>query len=291
MEQGLFTKPQAIHTLEYLSPSKMSLLLKNPRAYFHKYAPGESLTEEKTKALKTGDFAHKCLLDRSAWDNLVVSPEFAGTGSRAAKQAWLASLPKDAMVIEEEEKLKVQRMCDSVLSDPEARALLEVIEGMNEVCAYARRDDGIWLHGRMDRVIQGPAVVEFKTTSGGVDWDEFVWDVFEYNYHMALAVYVEMIQLIYKKPCKESAWIIAQSCEPYSVRVHYPQDENMMDIGRFDMNRAIERYKSLIAKDPTMTNKQAWFSGKNEKEEGPCAFPYHIMIRRPEWQQFLTGVI
>lgn len=290
MEQGLFRAPQVgVNRLDYLSPSKQSLLLENPRKFFWKYSPTRKLNEEKTRSLKLGDFGHKALLDPSAWSKLVIAKEFSGTGSRAAKQEWIASLPAGAIVITAEEKENTMRMVDAVLANPEARELLQGLPGHNEVHAYAQRPDGIWLYGIIDRLIAGPGIVEFKTTSGGVDWDEFVWDVFNYNYHLALANYGEIISLLEKKPVTEMAWVVAQQVEPFSVRVHYPQHEDMLDIGRFDMQRAIDRWRYLTQKDPALANEAVWFGGRQEKEDGPCKFPYHIMIRRPEWQQFLTG--
>lgn len=288
--QGLFKQPlPGLDRLDYLSPSKIKLLNSNPRAFYKKYCKGPKLAEEKTKALKVGDFAHQCLLEPDRFSKLVISPEFSGTGSKAAKQAWLAKLPAGAEVIDEEDKAKVEAMIDSVLSDPEARALMRDLPGANEVCAYGQRKDGIWLHGRMDRALEGPSIIEFKTTSGAVDWDAFVWDVYEYDYHMAVAVYSEILEAIEQKPIREVAWIVAQSVEPYSVRVHYPQEENMLDIGRFDMNRGIERFRTLMALDPALSDPRIWFSGRQKEEDGPCAFPYHILIRKPEWQSFLTG--
>lgn len=258
--------------------------------FFRKYSPASDYEAPDTKALTAGKHAHHCLLEPDAFQQLVVAPEFSGTGMKAAKQAWLAGLPAGAITITDEQKKVVERICDSVLSDPEARALLRDLPGQNEVCAYAQRDDGIWLHGRMDRMVTGPAVIEFKTTSGAVDWDAFVWDVYEYDYHTALATYIEIAQILEKRPIQEAAWIVAQSCEPHSVRVHYPAEENMLDIGRFDMVRAIERFKDLTRLDPEMKNRQVWFNGREPKEDGPAAFPYHILIRRPEWQHFITGV-
>lgn len=290
MEQGLFKAPQAgVNRLDYLSPSKMKLLLENPRKFFWKYAPGRGLADKKTKGLDAGKLAHVALLEPHKFTQMVVEKEFSGKGSVAAYQEWLASLPAGTATVAAKAKEDAMRIVDAVMANPEARALLETTAGQSELHAYAQRDDGIWLHGVIDRLIAGPAVVEFKTTSGGVDWDEFVWNVFEWSYHLDLAAYMEMASIINKAPVKETAWVVAQQVEPFSVRVHYPEEENMLDLGRFDMNRAIDRWKYLTKKDPGLTNESAWFGGRQEKEEAPCAFPYHILIRRPEWQQFLTG--
>lgn len=289
MQQGFFSAPQAeVNRMDYLSPSKISLLLENPQKFFHKYSL-KDLPDAKTKSMKVGDYAHKCLLDPAAWSSLVLEKEFSGKGSLAARQEWLATLPSDALVISAEEKEATLRMVDSIHRDKEAFALLSQMAGKNEVSAYAKRPDGIWLHGRFDRLLDVNAVVEFKTTSSSVDWDSFAWEVFEWDYHLALACYIEMIELITGKKCEQSAWIVTQSTAPYSTRVHYPQEENMLDLGRFDMNRGIERFKDLMKADPSFSKREVWFAGKNPKEEGPCAFPYHILIRRPEWQGFITG--
>lgn len=292
MEQGLFKAPQAgVNRLDYLSPSKMKLLLANPRKFFWKYAPGRGLAEKKTKALDAGKLAHCALLEPAKFSQMVVEKEFSGKGSVAAYQEWLNSLPAGVTVISNKAKEEALRIVDAVMKNPEARALLETIAGQGEVHAYAQREDGIWLHGVIDRLISGPAVVEFKTTSGSVDWDEFVWSVFEYDYHLDLATYIEIMRILDKRPVKECAWVVAQQVEPFSVRVHYPQEDEMLDLGRFDMGRAIDRWKYLTQKDPGLTNESVWFGGRQEAEEGPCKFPYHILIRRPEWQQFLTGGI
>ncbi len=291
MEQGLFSAPQVgVNRLDYLSPSKMSLILENPRKFFWKYSPTRQLKEAKTKSLDLGKLCHKFLLEPGAAAKMVLEKEFSGTGSKAAKQEWIASLPPGTEIIDPDKREAMMKMVDAVMREPEARALLETAQGSNEVCGYAKREDGIWLHGKFDRLIAGPGIVELKTTSGGVDWDAFVWDVYEYNYHMALAVYLEIASIVHKKPVTESAWVVLQQVEPYSCRVHYPQDEDMLDIGRFDMNRAIDRWRDLMIRDPGLAREEIWFSGRQPKEEGPARFPYHILIRRPEWQQFLTGV-
>lgn len=291
MEQGLFDSPLAgVNRLDYLSPSKMSLLLENPRKFFRKYAPGHFLEDEETRSLKIGDYAHTALFKPKEWANYREMETFSGTGSKAAKQAWIASLPEGVKFISADDREKVKRMVDAAMKDREARELIETIPGHAEVAAYAKRPDGIWLHGRIDRLIAGPGVVEYKTTSGAVDWDEFVWQVFEYDYHLALATYIEIVSILEKKPVTQSAWLVQQQVEPYSVRVHYPEEEDMLDIGRFDMERAIERWKMLTKKDPGLANESVWFGARQESEEAPCKFPYHVLIRRPEWHQFLTGV-
>lgn len=291
MEQGLFTAPIAgVNRLDYLSPSKMKLLLENPRKFFWKYAPGRGLTEKKTKSLDAGKLAHTALLEKAKFAQVVVEEEFTGKGSVAAYQAWLNSLPAGTTPVAKKAMEDAKRIADAVMAHPEARALMETIPGQNEVHAYAQRTDGIWLHGVIDRLIEGPGIVEFKTTSGAVDWNEFVWNVFEWSYHMDLAAYIEMAQILKKEPVRQAAWVVAQQVEPFSVRVHYPLEEDMLDIGRFDMNRAIDRWKLLTKQDPGMANEGVWFGGRQAEEDEPCKFPYHILIRRPEWQQFLTGV-
>lgn len=291
MEQGLFSAPQAgVNRLDYLSPSKKKLLLKNPKLFFRKYAPGKGIEDKKTKQIDAGKLAHVALLEKAKFAQVVEEEEFSGTGSKAAYQRWLASLPAGTTPVAKKALEDAKRIADSVMSHPEARALIETIPGQNEVYAYAQRPDGIWLHGVIDRLIQGPGIVEFKTTSGAVDWNEFVWNVYEWDYHMDLATYIEIAQLIYKTAVREAAWVVAQQVEPFGVRVHYPLEEDMLDIGRFDMNRAIDRWKQLTKLDPGLTNESVWFGGRNAEEEEPCKFPYHILIRRPEWQQFLTGV-
>lgn len=291
MEQGLFKAPQAgVNRLDYLSPSKMKLLLANPRKFFWKYAPGRGLTEKKTKSLDAGKLAHCALLEPAKFSQMEEEKEFSGKGSVTAYQSWLASLPAGVTVVTKKAKEDAIRIADAVMSHPEARALLEGIAGQNEVHSYAKREDGIWLYGVIDRLIAGPGIVEFKTTSGAVDWSEFVWNVYEWDYHMDLATYAEIIRVVHGQAVTQSAWVVAQQVEPFGVRVHYPMEEDMLDIGRFDMNRAIDRWKVLTKVDPALTNEAAWFAGRQAEEDEPAKFPYHILIRRPEWQQFLTGV-
>lgn len=170
---------------------------------------------------------------------------------------------KDAQVIRKEARAngqvallasafdKAQMMAESVLANPQARALLEADGGTEESIFWDREhEDGlVKMRARLDKVAmtpQGATLVDFKTTVSA-DPRRFGQSVTAYGYAMQNVVYLDGWETIAQYPA-DFQFIVVEKEPPFLTAV-YTLDEAFLGWGAAEYHRGLDIFVACSAED------------------------------------------
>lgn len=238
--------------------------------------------KEPTKAMKFGTLAHMAILEGSKFkERYVVMPEFTGltakgeiTTSKNATDVklkiakWISEQSKDAVIVTEEERVKLFNMIDSVLSNEMAVELLK--NGKPETIGYWQ-DPVTKINLRMmaDFLTFNVDILVDVKTCQDVRWEFFRNSVENYRYDLQMAMYAEGVKHITGITPKHRAWLVIESEAPHEVRIHHAGDI-YGEIGAFEFRRAVDKLKLAIdknhfpqgGKDIMISEPSSWFKKK-----------------------------
>lgn len=200
----------------------------------HAYAFFKKNPKKKTEAMHFGTMAHEATLEGKKFlERYVVQPVFKGltlegkeTTSMNSKhvreqyEAWLESLPKNALIMTQDEHDRLRFMMDSLLNHKFVADILK---------------DGIPEHKKMWRdpvtgfkcvssddfvSFKNDVWVDIKTTTDS-NWYSFRRTVEQLRYDFQCAFYARGNKETYGNSLEDKVWIALESQAPYGCRVHY----------------------------------------------------------------------
>lgn len=241
--------------LTRLSSTELRRVLKSPQtflAYHHKL-----VQQPETKALSFGKTAHTAILEGDKfWKRHVVKPVFTGltkdgrqsTRSAAAKekeQEWLDALPKDAILVTEEELACLEGMMNSIVRHRDAFAILK--DSAAEATGYYTDPlTNINLRIRPDVVKFDLSVMaDVKTTRDCSLWS-FQRDAFGKRYDFQASMYLHGSEEISRVRNTIYVFIAIEKEPPFEVAV-YAADDAFLEMGDRDYRKALDTLSKCIA--------------------------------------------
>jgi len=245
---GFSTDPIDMDGIDYMSAQRIGKLVDSPRHYEWRYILGNRDAE--TPAKKKGKLTHWALLQPKEFLSRYIIPrKFTGKGARAAKKAWLESIPSNAILVTPDDAHDISNMIKALNADPLASKLLS--KGTPEVRTFYadhefKDDDGrpfLWF-GIMDFLRSGNWIVEVKTTKCAKR-KEFTRDLYQMGYHIQLWKYRRAVQGI-TGIAPKVAIVAVENVEPYCVQVFEPLPA-MLEQANYEVTLALESYKECRA--------------------------------------------
>lgn len=194
---------------------------------------GLTATREATAAMELGTALHLAVWQPERFAaSVVVSPTFAGTGSRAARDAWEAeNAGKTILTASQMERCK--GMYAAIMANPKARALVEA-PGWHE-CVAVWNDPfypDVLCKARADKVIldgDRALILDLKSTACAAEW-AFAKSCADYGYDQQDDWYSRGFGEVLGREAA-TCFIPVESESPHGVAI-YELDDEARNIGR-----------------------------------------------------------
>ncbi len=194
-----------------------------------------------TKAMNFGSCFHLAVLEPKRFkDEVVVMPEFKGTGMYAKKDAWLTE-NHGKLVLSSDEMADCLLMLKSISAHNVASSLL--VGGVPELSYFwTDLETGINCKVRPDFKRNSGALVDIKTT-GDASLEEFSRSILNYGYHISGSFYLEGVSKVLGQEFDKFIIIAIEKTPPYALAV-YEIDFGTLEKGRELTRRALIKLKS-----------------------------------------------
>ena len=201
--------------------------------------------EDEPEHFRLGRAIHVASLEPKKFIEFVVQqPEFKGTGSRREKAEWTAAQKKESIILSQKEFLQIEGMVNSVLQYPDAVALMN--HGVPEISGYYRdKETGIKCKIRPDLWDEkNEVLLDVKSC---VDCSPYAFSkrIYEYKYHLSMAMYAEGIYQITGKRPETWVFLAIEKKPPYECAI-YICKEKMMKKGYEDYNFSMQKLKLCL---------------------------------------------
>jgi len=242
---------------DYVSNSKIKLIMESPRKYYARYA--EKVRPEETAAMRRGRLIHELLLQPEEFaKNVVLNPydSFRTNAAKEWREKQLEANP-NVLIVSNEEMDKYTRLRDTVLSDPMVRDILD--KSTKETHGYAvDPESGMTLYSRPDIVTHDGIIADLKTVADGSP-NRFINQQFFDKYYMQLGFYNYVHGIITGSHKSQNAfYIVVEDAYPHVVQV-YTLSRKYEEMALRKMREGIDLIKRFKEIDPEMTNKALWY--------------------------------
>jgi hypothetical protein len=224
-----------------VSSTALRRVLKSPNSFLVGQR-GQSMKE--TPAMAFGSAVHAAILEPELFkSHYVIAPKFSGTGSVKAKADWRLELPKDAVIMDEDDYNAVLEIVNSVMKRRDVCGILK--SGKAELSGYyADPETGILCRIRPDWLnMRAGVMLDVKTTQD-IQLEEFSKSIWNYRYDFQFGFYKEGIELITGRDV-DSFFLAIQKTPPYECAL-YLADELLIERGKSDYHLALNKLKSCL---------------------------------------------
>jgi exodeoxyribonuclease VIII len=225
------------HESAGISRSGISEFKKSPLHYWQAYLSPNRIRKQDTKAMIFGDAVHTKIMEPDLFDDrFAVSKKFDGrkNAGKAAKIDFeIANQGKK--ILDTEDYLIIEAIENEVNKHPLINRLIEGgkierslfwADSETEILCKARPD--IWTNR---------CLIDIKTTEDS-SFNEFIWSIKNYNYHIQAAMQIDAIKEITGKLIHDFIFIVIQKTPPYKPYL-YNLDDLCIEYGR-------QQYKKLL---------------------------------------------
>jgi hypothetical protein len=193
----------------------------SPAHFFAHWAkPYDPRAGQDSDILRVGTWLHTALLEPKKYGEAIARPNF-GDGrlkeTKEAKKQFALSLPAGAVIIDVDDKRRVEAMAMEVLSKPEARQLIEAAR--KEVTVFWDDDaTRVMRRARLD-LVAGRVIGDLKTTECARA-DEWSKSLHRNDYDFQAGQYEQAFQAVEKARPDEFMHIVVERNEPYQCAVY-----------------------------------------------------------------------
>ncbi len=242
----------------FVSSSNIKKVLESKRIFYNDFFLGEKPEEKEHQSL--GKLVHMAFLEGEKFrDKFVVMPKFSGkttkgeiTYSRNCKEvkdkeeAWLKSLPADAVKVTEEEREQIIASVYSVLDHPDSEDIFK--DSLTEVSGfYVDKKTGIKCKIRPDILSTNCLMLGDLKTSRRTSSEGFWNDFFDMGYHISMFMYAEGIKEINGIYPEVIPMVVIEKKMPFECQIHKCNMEDLRDWGAdFYYRKALDDIKAAI---------------------------------------------
>lgn len=225
-----------------VSSSGLREILKSPFSFYNKHF-GKFKSEE-SSAFRIGTAIHMAILQPDLFHRSYhLQPKFSGAGAVKNKADWLLSLPKDSIVLKEDEFNDLKEMVNSVHRNRIACHILR--SGQSEVSGYFRHESGVKCRIRPDFWDDKSGILLDVKSTRSVEASEFSKSIWQFRYDFQMAFYSEGIRQITGKNVDLPLFLVIEKHAPFECAI-YQADELMLEKGKMDFNRAMNTLKECL---------------------------------------------
>lgn len=220
------------HAHEAVGSTSLKNILRSPAHYLYELEN----PSEPTPAMALGTAIHEAVLEPNLFKaNTVVMPKFEGTGSRAAKDAWLLE-NHGKRIVKQDDYDNIAGVIRALSEHKTARALLTG-GAAEESYFWTDPDTGLPCKCRPDFLRQGHIIVDVKST---VDASErfFSKRVADLSYHLSAAHYLAGVSIVENQKFDEFVLLAVESSAPHGIGC-YLLDQTSLDAGEFLRRKAL----------------------------------------------------
>lgn len=240
-----------------MSSSVLKLFEKSSASVLSYYMASEE--EDEPDHFKLGRAVHMASLEPKLFAECVIlEQEFKGTGSRKERADWKAAQPATALILKPKEYMHIKGMIQSILDYPDAASLLS--HGSPEISGYYRdAETGVKCKIRPDLWNEQKGILLDVKSCVDCSPRAFSRKIYEYKYHLSMAMYSEGIYQITGKRPTVCVFLAVEKKPPYE-RAVYICSEKMLQKG-------YEEYSSSMQKLKYCLDTKLWPCRQNEWEE------------------------
>lgn len=193
--------------------------------------------------MKFGTAVHQAILEPNAFKALaVVEPEFAGTGSRAAKEKWHLE-NHGQTILKREQYDTILGMLKSISKHEHASKI--IADGAAEESFFWKDSaTGLECKVRPDFVREGHILVDVKTTEDA-SFQAFQKSIANFMYHVQAAYYLEGVSKVVNQKFDTFIILAIEKSAPYAVNT-FILDEATIEAGKFLYCQALQKLKKCI---------------------------------------------
>jgi hypothetical protein len=233
------------HSGAGIGSSQLKDFLISPGLFFYNHVLG--FKKKETDSLRLGKIAHYAVLEpRHFLDNYRIMPDFGDLRSsknREAKSIWLNDQPPGVIVITEDERTLITRICESIAEHPIAVELLK--DGIPEMSGYwIDQTTKILLRVRPDFRTRSKIIVDLKTCRSA-KYRIFQKDCYDLNYSLSVGMYITGASIIDGVQYNDFDFIAVEKYEPIITEVFVADDE-FIDYGKSQFRIALDGLAECI---------------------------------------------
>lgn len=233
---------EAYHSKDLCSNSNLKLVSKGAAAYWHsKLDPIDSDSE----ALLLGQLVHALVLEPLTIPDLyLVLPEI-DRRTKEGKAAYAELELDKRKKVKDATWQKAIGIADAITSIQLVQHILSNPVSQREASAFFTAD-GVDSKCRFDLINpEFGVILDIKTTSGGVNANDFAKTIASFCYDQQAAFYSDVAECFFDKKFK-FIFIAVETSAPHDVNL-YVADDLMIETGRKLYEKNIEIYKSVSA--------------------------------------------
>lgn len=221
------------HAYTAASNSGLKLVARSP-AHF-KCAP----KQKETRNMVIGSALHMAVLEPELFYKKYTL--LHGCEDRRAKEYKEAKEQfGEEFVLVSTECSRIEGIMNSVLHDREIDSLLAK-PGHNELSGFSiDPETGLTCKHRFDKLLNNGIAIDLKTTVDARS-DAFSRAIFNYNYHVQAAFYMDQHEWITGIELADFIFIVVESESPYACKM-YRLDPESIDVGRATYRKALDEY-------------------------------------------------
>jgi len=221
------------HRSRGASNSGLKLISRSPAHY--KYSP----RREATRNMVIGSALHMAVLEPELfYDTYKLLRGCEDRRSKDYKEAKEQFGEESVLV--SSECAKVEGIMKSLWNDPEIASLLSK-PGHNELSGFSiDPETGITCKHRFDKLLNSGIGIDLKTCLDARP-DAFSRAIYNYNYHVQAAFYMDQYEWITGRVLTDFIFIAVESEAPYACKM-YRLDHESLQVGRDTYRRALDQY-------------------------------------------------
>lgn len=223
---------------EFLSSSKLKLLLKDPAQFYKEHVLGQGVALEGAH-LDEGSAIHTMLLEPHLFES-----EYAlFQGWRKSGQAWdtFSHENADKCILSTPQHFRIQKAVEASKRRPE---ILEMLKGGFAEQTSCTELLGVPVKARCDYInVDKGYIVDIKTTRHPAGSELFKLTVQEYCYQLSAALYCQVFYEQYRKLFDFYFAVYSKADEQWDL---YKASSGMLTEGHAMTNRALVTYKKCV---------------------------------------------
>lgn len=213
--------------------SSLKHIKKSPKKYIYELSRAQSGESDIKDHYRIGQAAHLAILEPEEFKRrFLAMPDFGpmqSSKNRALRDEWIASQPKDSIVLAWDELDLVTGMINEIAKET---GHLFKKGKFEQTIHFTDQDTGIKCRARLDMITEGsngPLIVDLKTTKDN-DAESFSRDMARFMTHMQMAFYADAVSQVIKRSV-DVALVTVEKEPPFDVTVDIMSEEDI-ELGR-----------------------------------------------------------
>jgi exodeoxyribonuclease VIII len=206
----------------YYGSSQLKHALKTPLHFKTAVLDRAGVSEAPSRAQQLGTCAHSAVLENNFNAFKTAPPEATDRRTKAWKEAEAEAEAENRILLTREEAFQINRMHAAFWINATVSTLMKRITSVEESFFCHDFETNIGMKARPDALGHN-IIIDYKTSSRGVDADSFQKTIVDYGYDFSAAHYSSVIEQVTGMTC-DFYWIVQETEAPFSIQVYKASD-------------------------------------------------------------------